>query len=66
MKPIALEAYEKLAEAYAAMVETKPHNAYLDHILEPVPSPEFHQIAPEEAERHSREPTFIHIRARKA
>lgn len=26
-KPIALEAYEALAEAYAAVVETKPHNA---------------------------------------
>ena len=29
-KPIALEAYERLAEAYAAMVETKPHNAYYE------------------------------------
>lgn len=28
--PIALQAYEKLAEAYAAQVETKPHNAYID------------------------------------
>ncbi len=26
-KPIALDAYETLAEAYAAAVETKPHNA---------------------------------------
>jgi SAM-dependent methyltransferase len=29
-KPIALEAYEILAEAYAAVVDTKPHNAYYD------------------------------------
>lgn len=29
-KPIALDAYEKLADAYAAMVDTKPHNAYLE------------------------------------
>ena len=28
--PLALEAYEKLAEAYAARVDTKPHNAYYD------------------------------------
>ena len=37
----------------------------LDHILEPIPTREFREIAPEECERHSREPTFIHIRARK-
>jgi SAM-dependent methyltransferase len=30
MEPIALEAYEKLAEAYAAQVDAKPHNAYID------------------------------------
>ncbi len=29
-KPIALKAYERLAERYAAMVETKPHNAYYE------------------------------------
>jgi ubiquinone/menaquinone biosynthesis C-methylase UbiE len=29
-KPIALEAYEALAEAYASAVDTKPHNAYYD------------------------------------
>lgn len=29
-KPLALEAYEQLAEAYAAVVDTKPHNAYYD------------------------------------
>lgn len=29
-KPIALDAYETLAESYAAAVETKPHNAYYD------------------------------------
>lgn len=29
-KPIALDAYETLAEAYAAAVETKPHNAYYE------------------------------------
>lgn len=29
-KPIALDAYEKLAEAYAARVDTKPHNAYYE------------------------------------
>lgn len=28
--PLALEAYEQLADAYAAMVETKPHNAYYE------------------------------------
>lgn len=27
---IAYEAYEKLADAYAAMIDTKPHNAYLE------------------------------------
>lgn len=29
-KPIALDAYEALAEAYAAVVKTKPHNAYYE------------------------------------
>lgn len=29
-KPIALEAYETLAEAYASVVDTKPHNAYYE------------------------------------
>jgi SAM-dependent methyltransferase len=29
-KPIALEAYEALAEAYATLVDTKPHNAYYE------------------------------------
>ena len=29
-KPVALEAYETLAEAYAAVVDTKPHNAYYE------------------------------------
>lgn len=28
--PIALEAYEQLAEAYASKIETKPHNAYYE------------------------------------
>lgn len=28
--PIALKAYEKLAERYSAMIETKPHNAYYE------------------------------------
>ena len=29
-KPVAFDAYETLAEAYAAAVETKPHNAYCE------------------------------------
>lgn len=29
-KPIALDAYEAMAEAYAAKVDTKPHNAYYE------------------------------------
>ncbi len=29
-KPIALDAYEQLADAYAAKVDTKPHNAYYE------------------------------------
>jgi len=29
-KPIAQQAYDELAEAYAAMVDTKPHNAYYE------------------------------------
>jgi ubiquinone/menaquinone biosynthesis C-methylase UbiE len=29
-KPLAQEAYDELAEAYAAMVDTKPHNAYYE------------------------------------
>ena len=29
-KPIAFDAYEALAESYAAVVETKPHNAYYE------------------------------------
>ena len=29
-RPIALEAYETLAEAYAALIDTKPHNAYYE------------------------------------
>ncbi len=28
--PIALEAYEALADAYAALIDTKPHNAYYE------------------------------------
>jgi SAM-dependent methyltransferase len=28
--PIALEAYENLAEAYASVIDTKPHNAYYE------------------------------------
>ena len=31
-KPIAQEAYDELAEAYAAMVDTKPHNAYYERL----------------------------------
>jgi len=27
-QPIALQAYEALADAYAAHIDTKPHNAY--------------------------------------
>jgi len=30
VKPIALKAYEKLAERYAALIDTKPHNAYYE------------------------------------
>lgn len=29
-KLIALDAYEALAEAYAAAIDTKPHNAYYE------------------------------------
>jgi SAM-dependent methyltransferase len=29
-KPLALDAYEELADAYAELVATKPHNAYLE------------------------------------
>jgi SAM-dependent methyltransferase len=29
-KPLALDTYEALAEAYAARIDTKPHNAYYD------------------------------------
>src|SRR5687768_2819173 len=29
-KPIAFDAYETLAEAYAAAIDTKPHNAYYE------------------------------------
>ena len=29
-KPLAQEAYDELAEAYAAMIDTKPHNAYYE------------------------------------
>ena len=29
-KPIALKGYEKLAERYAAMIDSKPHNAYYE------------------------------------
>ncbi len=29
-KPVALDAYETLAEAYAAVIETKPHNAFCE------------------------------------
>ena len=30
VKPLALEAFEQLAEAYARLVDTKPHNAYYE------------------------------------
>lgn len=29
-KPLAFDAYEALAESYAALVDTKPHNAYYE------------------------------------
>jgi SAM-dependent methyltransferase len=29
-KPVALDAYEKLSDAYAALIDTKPQNAYLE------------------------------------
>jgi 2-polyprenyl-3-methyl-5-hydroxy-6-metoxy-1,4-benzoquinol methylase len=29
-KPVALDAYDALAESYAALVDTKPHNAYYE------------------------------------
>jgi 2-polyprenyl-3-methyl-5-hydroxy-6-metoxy-1,4-benzoquinol methylase len=29
-KPIAYNAYQQLADSYAAMIDTKPHNAYYD------------------------------------
>ena len=29
-KPIALDPYETLAEAYASVADTKPHNAYYE------------------------------------
>jgi len=29
-RPAALDAYETLAESYAALVDTKPHNAYYE------------------------------------
>jgi len=29
-KPVALDAYESLAERYAALIDTKPHNAYYE------------------------------------
>ncbi len=29
-KPVALAAYEKLAENYAALIDTKPHNAFYE------------------------------------
>src|SRR5262245_28218720 len=29
-KPIALDAYEELSEAYASRIDTKPHNAYYE------------------------------------
>jgi len=29
-KPLVLDAYEELAEAYAAVIDTKPHNAYYE------------------------------------
>src|SRR5687768_273390 len=29
-KPIALDSYETLAEAYASVIDTKPHNAYCE------------------------------------
>jgi hypothetical protein len=29
-QPIALDAYQALAEAYAAVIDTKPHNAYYE------------------------------------
>jgi len=34
-KPIALEAYETLAERYAALVDTKPENAYYERPATP-------------------------------
>ena len=30
-RPIVQAAYDEMAEAYAARIETKPHNAYMEH-----------------------------------
>src|SRR5258708_208246 len=44
--PIALDAYERLAEAYAARVDTKAHNAYYDR-------PAVISLLPEVAGKHA-------------
>lgn len=36
-KPSAYEAYQALAEAYAACIETKPHNAYIANYFATTP-----------------------------
>ena len=36
-EPIALAAYDALAESYAALVDTKPHNAYYERPAIPPP-----------------------------
>ena len=33
-KPIALDPYEALSEAYAAGIDAKPHNAYCERMVE--------------------------------
>lgn len=62
-EPVNVPWYRRpLSQLINPLIET---GFVLDRILEPVPTREFREKAPEEYERHSREPTFIHIRARK-
>ena len=49
-KPIALDAYEKLADAYAEMIEAKPTEDY-------------RRADPEGYEKVSKRPSFHNIRA---
>ena len=59
-EPIAISAYEVLAECYAERAPTKTHNAFYDRPVEQLKESE-----PEDNQKLMRQPGFICFRAAK-